>query len=137
MDFFSSPTANPTGDGIADTSVGTDEDAACHRKFNYSKFSNLAYRVLGEGDMDALRTPKRFKVRWAERCGFSSVGETSCSARAITEVASSPTRTEGCCVMQFPSVNTTPTLARAPTRVSLKQLPKQPLHETSQDGSAH
>ncbi|KAK4415379.1 hypothetical protein Salat_2645300 [Sesamum alatum] len=73
-----------------------DEDEAIHKHFNYSKFSNLAKRVLKEGDVEALKTLERFRARWREKYGFGSVGSVSSSVGSIMEVATSPMRTEGC-----------------------------------------
>ncbi|KAK4420277.1 hypothetical protein Salat_2440800 [Sesamum alatum] len=57
----SAATGNPSDGGTFDTAAGTTDDEDTRTNFNYSKFSNLADRVLGAGDSDALKTLERFR----------------------------------------------------------------------------
>ncbi|KAK4415516.1 hypothetical protein Salat_2659000 [Sesamum alatum] len=92
----SSVAGNPNGSATAE---GADEDTDIRSKFNYSKFSSLADRVLGEGDGEALRMLERFKARWTEKYGLRSNGTSSASVGAIIEATTYPICTEGCGVV--------------------------------------
>ncbi|KAK4425272.1 hypothetical protein Salat_1721100 [Sesamum alatum] len=133
---LSSTAANPNDIGTMEVGAEADEDDALRQKFNYSKFSSLAERVLGEGDIDALKTLERFKARWTERYGFSSVGASSSSLRAITELHSSPVRTEDCGLIQSGPTRAgmNSELPRVSSRTSLTR-DHVPLHESAQDSN--
>ncbi|KAK4433318.1 hypothetical protein Salat_1094100 [Sesamum alatum] len=67
---------NPSGGGV-EIAAGTEDDEAICKDFNYSKFSNLADRIFGEGDIEALKMLERFKARWMEKYRLRSRGSSS------------------------------------------------------------
>ncbi|KAK4415558.1 hypothetical protein Salat_2663200 [Sesamum alatum] len=69
-----------------------DDDEEIRKTFNYSKFSSLADRVLGDGDENALKTLERFRACWREKYGFNSAGSSSATMGILSEASPLPCR---------------------------------------------
>ncbi|KAK4441637.1 hypothetical protein Salat_0498600 [Sesamum alatum] len=87
--------ANLNGPTIRKVAHSDANDAEIRKNFNYSKFSSLVDRVLGDGDENALKTLERFWARWREKYGFNSAGSPFATMGAISKASSSPMQTAG------------------------------------------
>ncbi|KAK4425140.1 hypothetical protein Salat_1707900 [Sesamum alatum] len=101
MDASNPREGNPSDGVTEETAEGVDDaaDQAIREGFNISKFSLLAKRVLGEGEVDALKTLDKFRTRWREKFGFGGSGSVSTTMGSIVEVSSSPLHKECCGVL--------------------------------------